>query len=231
MTKVKRTKTELTRLRRRFKAIIDWGFGGSQPMAADVLRMPFSTVAHYCSHGPRRISPDVVMRIEELTRLGYWLIGHTPPGREKTLPDPIEEATGWSTYSHKRSEGRVQVPGVVKWRIWRVVEEVALRRAESMGHADSETDINTLLNLTNRVFLAPIRAGLESGVYREREGPNERTVDRARQMHKLCEFWETEFGIGRPTADTVEPVFYDPPFRPFTIAIDPRATVRKPLQT
>ena len=211
MAKVKRTKTELARLRRRFRAIIEWGFGGSQPMAADVLQMPFSTVAHYYDKGPRRISFDVVIRIEGLTGLGYWLSGHTPPrwGDRGDLPERIEDATGWSAYTHEGKEGHVQVPNVVKWRIWRVVEEVALRRLESLslGLADSDTDINTLMNLTNRVFLAPIRAGLEFGVYREGKGPDQKTVARAQQMHLLCEFWETELGIGRPTADTVEPIF------------------------
>ena len=214
-------------MRRRFQEAIDWGFDGNLSLAARVLNMPFSTVQQYYQRGPRRVSPAVVKKIDQVMGLGRWIVGEADPGPTGKYCASVGEATRWRliTVTINAEDGKQEVgypyPVVVLWRISRVLAEMA-RRGDK--REDSMEDL----------FFKPIEAAIKERVLRAPRGmrslridPDTREVTEtpsavirkgmprkgkspadilgydigaARRIHRLCEYWETELEIGAPYA-------------------------------
>ncbi len=73
---------QLVGLHVRFQRLVDWGFAGNLTLAAKMLGMPFSTVQKYYQLGPRRVTADALMAIEQYVGRGlcrWFMTGDGPP--------------------------------------------------------------------------------------------------------------------------------------------------------
>ena len=203
-------KKHLRMLRRRWRELVDWSFGGNLTMAATVLGMPFSTVQQYYQKGPRRLSAAAVKRIDEVTGVGEWVAGRDEP-REGggTASRTLMDASGVAAITSIDHPRMYEIPGFLCWRIERVVDEMG---RHSRAARDERID----------VIFAPIVKGIEIGLLEawslsgrlgyaqaldadgeEVEGVVTQVIrleDRkgVRQVHEFCKIWEDELRISAP---------------------------------
>lgn len=192
-------KKRIALLRRRFRELIDWGFDGNFSLAARALEMPVSTVQQYYQAGPRRIGKKALGRIDELTGLGEWIAGDDDREIWRQMDfTALEEQDGGPKYL---------IPKLVQWRVEKVIDEME-------KHVTADRDV------LEGVFFAPILKALSVGLFRSslpgsgfnlaflgaadpsRLGSvaNLRRlmgmeIERAKQIHRLCEFWEGELRL------------------------------------
>ena len=203
-------KKRVALLRRRFRELVEWSFNGNLSLAARALQMPVSTVQKYYQEGPRRISKEVLKRIDDLTGLGEWIVNERSQEIWRSLEfDGIRHREGGPMYPVLR---------LVKWRVIRVIDEM-----EKQQHVTAQRE--ALIDTAQRealvgVFFAPVLEGLKVGLFQgSRPGQHfniafigdvdpkrPRSVaewrrltgmelERARQIHRLCEFWEGELRL------------------------------------
>ena len=175
-------------------------------MAAQVLEMPFSTVQQYYRKGPRRIPERMVKAVDSivgqgLAAVGQWLADIGDYEDETGLVDimPFFAAV---RVPGKNDRRLYQIPGPVLWRVYRILDEIG-----RISGADLD-------GRWNAMFATVIR-GIEIGLFEDPTGRgwvggSRISLEHTKQVHRLCDYWEHEFGIGRPTADTVSPVFHVP---------------------
>ena len=187
-------KKRVALMRRRFRDLIDWAFDGNLSLAARALRMPVSTVQKYYQEGPRRISSEALERIDELTELGSWVAGEG-------------EGTIWESFrtisrGDQPDGAEYVIPQVVMWRVNSVMDAMSKR-------------VNADRDAVRDAFFAPILEGLNIGLFRgafsgtksffnpavvgikAKRGRSGAALlgwnlARAKQIHRLCEFWEGE---------------------------------------
>lgn len=189
---------KLAKLKRRFRELVDWAFNGNLSLAAQMLDMPFSTVQKYYQEGPRRIDGKVVTRVNEMFQLGEWIIGEEEPQK----PDSFATASAWLPLRVNAETGpSYWVPELVMWRVRRILQPMV-----ELSGKDEESMI--------QVVFATILEGINTGLLKAPPGESfpqipvvvgghlgERgldavySVDTAREVHKLCEFWEQKLGI------------------------------------
>ena len=169
--------------------------------------MSFSTVQQYYTKGPRRLGAAVVSRVDKLTGFGNWLVGDDsglqigPKGTTEPGPERL-----WVSLSLSEKEGPgYPIPVAVAWRVKRVTEKMA---------AESGIDVVA----AHRIMFASILKGLKEGFFGPANAPpalpatvggrrfDLSATDAAavvgmdlrrakRQIHRLCEFWETELNM------------------------------------
>ena len=184
-------KKTLSRLRRRFRELVDWAFDGNLSLASRVLEMPFSTVQRYYQSGPRRIDARAFKRVEELFGLGPWIIAEEEP----RMPDKLAMRPGWHLVTSDDKKGpSYWIPEVVMWRVRLILKAMA-----DLTGRDEESLIP--------VLFAPIFEGIKVGLVKAPPAVLSGDLgeprgfaavlnrDTARKVHKLGEYWERELGI------------------------------------
>ncbi len=197
-------KRERLARRRRWREIVTWAFDDNLTMAADLLRLPYSTARVYQNEGPRRMKRDVLYRLETLTWLGGWLLGTDDQGRPNpNQPRSLDQDPGRSgtriymmvTEPHGRTDWDrlfdYQIPKCVWWRLERLVDAM-------MERMDATASGGTREGWARQAVTAPIAIAAQSGLLADEPYG----LERARRVHRLAAYWEDEIGIGRPTFDT-----------------------------
>ena len=179
-------RSQLARMKRNFKRLVNVVFDGNLSAAARELGMPVSTVHQYYQQGPRQISASVASRVQKVTKASpEWLLGETAD----ELPP---EMTSWIALRG----GEIQYPPVVEWRVRPIVEAIRARMSVE-GKEGNPWE----------VFVGPLRAAVAAGLFpaelvpraeipptrdykRVTEENRRLYAPRACLMHTLCAFWE-----------------------------------------
>ena len=211
-------KKHLAGMKRRFRELIDWAFDGNLTLTSQILHMPFSTVQQYYQKGPRRISPQAIQRMDDLDEeadWGHWVMGQGAAGPTGKAPLSMAEF-GYYTVQVMEDEDSYVYPAAVGWRVKRVANAAA---------KVIDCEYEQLLKLVFSPIIEGIKAGLyrsvfggdgwfEPAIVGGRNALNKKlagtktvagvgrlgalgfSIERARSIHRLCEFWEWELGIG-----------------------------------
>ena len=201
-------KKRVKEMRHHFREFVDWVFDGNLSLGSRVLAMSLSTVQKYYQDGPRRMSSQVIQRINDLedrADWGHWIVGKGI-SRGRAGPPRSMGEFGYQNIIVTPAGPAYLVPLAVMWRVDRVVEII--------GQA-----VNAKRNQRLAIVFSPIVAGLKAGLYVSALGKRPRFrparvrgrraiksphdlikemgmgIERAQQIHRLCEFWEAELGI------------------------------------